>query len=200
MDKPGYNLFVAGLSATGKASAIRAHLQSVVDILDQQEKPKPKSDWFYVYNFDDPDRPQALRLPIGMGRTFCSRLTGIPGELREEVPKSLKSEGYEGQRRSLQEAGRQATQQLIAELEMTAQAVSFGVQTDQAGVTIFPLIDNRAMTPEEYQGLDPEQRKAIDDTRAELMQQTQAVMTKANEIEKSTADDFKRLDRVVAGA
>ena len=197
VDKPGYNLFVTGLSGTGKASAIQDHLQRIVADLGKQ---KPISDWVYVHNFDDLDRPQVLRLPMGTGKTFCSRLTGILDELREEVPKSLKSEEYESQRRSLQEAGRRAAQQLIAELEKAAQAVSFGVQTDQAGVAIFPMIDNRTLTPEEYQGLDPEQRKAIDDTRVELMQQTQAVMTKANEIEKSTADDFKRLDRVVAGA
>ena len=197
VDKPGYNLFVTGLSGTGKASAIQDHLQRIVADLGKQ---KPISDWVYVHNFDDLDRPQVLRLPMGTGKTFCSRLTGILDELREEVPKSLKSEEYESQRRSLQEAGRRAAQQLIAELEKAAQAVSFGVQTDQAGVAIFPMIDNRTLTPEEYQGLDPEQRKAIDDTRVELLQQTQAVMTKANEIEKSTADDFKRLDRVVAGA
>ena len=197
VDKPGYNLFVTGLSGTGKASAIQDHLQRIVADLGKQ---KPISDWVYVHNFDDLDRPQVLRLPMGTGKTFCSRLTGILDELREEVPKSLKSEEYESQRRSLQEAGRRAAQQLIAELEKAAQAVSFGVQTDQAGVAIFPMIDNRTLTPEEYQGLDPEQRKAIDDTRVELMQQAQAVMTKANEIEKSTADDFKRLDRVVAGA
>ena len=197
VDKPGYNLFVTGLSGTGKASAIQDHLQRIVDDLGKQ---KPISDWVYVHNFDDLDRPQVLRLPMGTSKTFCSRLSGILDELMEEVPKSLKSEEYEGQHRSLQEAGRRAAQQLVAELEKAAQAVSFGVQTDQAGVTIFPMIDNRTLTPEEYQGLDPEQRKAIDDTRVELMQQTQAVMTKANEIEKRTADDFKRLDRVVAGA
>ncbi len=196
VDKPGYNLFVTGLNGTGKASAIKDHLQRIVDDLGKQ---KPINDWVYAHNFDDLDRPQVLRLPMGTGKTFCSRLTGILDELREEVPKSLKSEEYESQRRSLQEAGRQAAQQLVAELEKAAQAVSFGVQRDQAGVTIFPLMDNRTMTSEEYQGLNPEQRKGIDDTRAELMQQTQAVMAMANEIEKSTAADLKRLDRVVAG-
>ena len=206
VDKPGYNLFVTGLSGTGKASAIKAHLQSIVDEPGQREKRNPISDWVYVHNFDEPDRPQALRLPMGMGmgmgmgRTFSSRLMGILGELREEVPKALKSEEHESQRRSLQEAARQAAQQLMAELEKATQAVGFGLRTDQAGVTIFPLIDNRAMTPEEYQGLHPEQRKAIDDTRAELMQQTQTVMNQANEKEKSAVDDLKRLDRVVAGA
>ncbi len=89
VDKPGYNLFVTGLSGTGKASAIQDHLQRIVDDLGKQ---KPINDWVYVHNFDDLDRPQVLRLPMGTGKAFCSRLTGILDELREEVPKSLKSE------------------------------------------------------------------------------------------------------------
>jgi predicted ATP-dependent protease len=197
VDKPGYNLFVTGLSGTGKASAIQDHLQRIVDDLGKQ---KPINDWVYVHNFDDLDRPQVLRLPMGTGKTFCLRLTGILDELKEEVPKSLKSEEYESQRSSLQEAARQAVQQLTDELEKAAQTVNFGVRIDQAGATIFPLTDNRSMTAEEYQELDPQQRKAIDDIRVGLMQKTQASMTEAREVEKSAAEDLKRLDRVVAGA
>ena len=70
VDKPGYNLFVTGLTGTGKTSAIKAHLQSIVDDLDRQEKRRPISDWAYVYNFEDPDRPRAVRLPRGTGKVY----------------------------------------------------------------------------------------------------------------------------------
>ena len=53
VNKPGYNLFVTGLTGTGKTSAIKAHLQTLVDELDQAEQIKPINDWIYVYNFDD---------------------------------------------------------------------------------------------------------------------------------------------------
>ena len=51
VDKPGYNLFVTGLTGTGKTRAIKSHLQSIVDDLDSQEKRRAISDWWYVYNF-----------------------------------------------------------------------------------------------------------------------------------------------------
>ena len=44
VDKPGDNLFVTGLTGTGKASAIKAHLQGLIDDLARQEKRKPFSD------------------------------------------------------------------------------------------------------------------------------------------------------------
>lgn len=199
VDKPGYNLFVTGLTGTGKTSVIKAHLQSIVDDPERQGKRKPISDWCYVHNFDDPDRPRVIRLSPGQGRFFRYRLTELLRTLREEIPKIFQSEEYETQRRGLEEAGRQATQQLTAELEQQALAANFAIQFSQGGLSIFPLVDHRPMAPEEYQQLGPEARKAIDDKREELMAQTQDTMAKVREIEKDTADKIKESERVAAG-
>ena len=49
VDKPGYNLFVTGLTGTGKASAIKSHLQSLVEDLERGERKRsPKSSWSRV--------------------------------------------------------------------------------------------------------------------------------------------------------
>ena len=45
VDKPGYNLFVTGLTGTGKNSAIKAHLQDIVEGLRANETQKPINDW-----------------------------------------------------------------------------------------------------------------------------------------------------------
>ena len=141
VDKPGYNLFVTGLTGTGKTSAIKSHLEKIIEDMQQQEKGKPVYDWVYVYNFDDPDHPRSLRLPRGTGRTFRFRMSGAVRALEEEIPKLLKSEGYESQRRAIEEEDRQTTQLSMAELEQAAQALNFAVQVSPAGVTIFPLVD-----------------------------------------------------------
>jgi len=80
VDKPGYNLFVTGLTGTGKTSAIKAHLQTLVDELAQAEQIKPINDWIYVYNFDDNDRPCALKLASGTGKSTALKL--MNGRLR----------------------------------------------------------------------------------------------------------------------
>ena len=127
VDKPGYNLFVTGLTGTGKTSAIKSHLQMIVGELARQDRRKHISDWCYVYNFDDADRPQVLRLPPGTGKTLRNRLSETLRVLGVEVPKVFKSEDYETQRRTLEEADRQASRNLMAQLEQAAQAV----QVDQ---------------------------------------------------------------------
>jgi len=66
VNKPGFNIFVSGLTGTGKTSIIKAFLKKATAkqaalILDAA---KPE-DWCYVYSFTDADRPQALRIRRG---------------------------------------------------------------------------------------------------------------------------------------
>lgn len=56
VEKPGYNLFVTGLTGTGKATIIKAHLQRIVEDPTHRKKIAPICDWCYAYNFDDPDQ------------------------------------------------------------------------------------------------------------------------------------------------
>ena len=195
VDKPGYNLFVTGLTGTGKTSAIKAHLQSIVDDLDRQGKRRPISDWAYVYNFEDPDRPNVIRLPRGTGKVYRQQLSTALRTLQEEIPKVLKSESFEGQVRSHGETDRKATQELVGELERAGQAANFAVQLTPNGITIFPMTEGRPMTPEEYQALEAEPKAAIDEVRSQLMQQTQDTMAKIRELEKASAQRVQELER-----
>ena len=188
VDKPGYNLFVTGLTGTGKTSAIKAHLESIIEDMKRQEKSKPPCDWCYAHNFDDPDRPFALSLPAGEGKSLRSRMTYILALLREEMPKVFKSEQFEAERREMEEKGRLTTQEIMGALEQDARSQGFAVQINETGVTIFPMVENRAMSPEEYQALEEEQRKSVDEVRNQLMQQTQETMAKVREAEKESWD------------
>ena len=188
VDKPGYNLFVTGLTGTGKTSAIKAHLESIIEDMERQEKSKPPCDWCYAHNFDNPDRPFALSLPAGEGKSLRSRMTYILALLREEMPKVFKSEQFEAERLEMEEKGRLTTQEIMGSLEQDARSQGFAVQMKQTGMIIFPMVENRAMSPEEYQALEEEQRKSVDEVRNQLMQQTQETMAKVREAEKESWD------------
>ena len=198
VDKPGYNLFVTGLTGTGKTSAIKAHLQTIVDDLNCKDWRKPIHDWTYIHNFEDTDRPLALRLAPGTGKTLRYRMSETLRTLGTDITKIFKSEEYETQLRNLEEADRQETRELMSELEQAAQQSNFAVQVAPTGVSIFPMLDNRPMNPEEYQALESEAKKAIDDTRNQLMQRTQEVMSRIREIEKGTSERVRDLERAAA--
>ena len=80
-------------------------------------------------------------------------------------------------------------------LEQAGQEANFAVQLTPNGITIFPMIEDRPMTPEEYQTLESEPKQIIDAVRAQLMQQTQDTMAKIRELEKTSAQRVNELER-----
>ena len=62
--RQGYNLFLTGLSGTGKAVTIKAHLEKFLQAKAEEGVTYPIFDWCYVYNFSDPDQPHILKLVL----------------------------------------------------------------------------------------------------------------------------------------
>jgi len=112
-----------------------------------------------------------------------------------EIPKVLGNETFEHQLRTHEESDRKATQELMSGLEQAAQVVNFAVQLTPNGISIFPMMEDRPMTPEEYQALEAEPKAAIDEVRSQLMQQTQDTMSKIRELEKASAERLEELER-----
>ena len=70
VERPGYNLFLTGLTGTGKAATIKARLQKFIEDRKSGGTQYQFFDWCYVYNFSAPDEPRILKLPQGFGKSF----------------------------------------------------------------------------------------------------------------------------------
>ena len=60
-----FNVFVLGPAASGKTTAVRQYLERTAT---SKEAP---ADWIYVNNFDNPNRPRALKLLPGRARSLA---------------------------------------------------------------------------------------------------------------------------------
>lgn len=88
MESPGYNIFVTGLSGTGKMYTIKSMLESI--------SPECASlkDYAYVNNFDDVDRPKLLEFEAGRACKFKKELMDSIKYLQEHIPQALESESF----------------------------------------------------------------------------------------------------------
>ena len=195
VDKPGYNLFVTGLTGTGKTSAVKSLLQAIIENPPGLNGQKQLDDWCYVHNFDDPDHPHALRLPQGMARNVRTLLGSALLALREEIPTVFQSDEYQARLREIEASGSNATRQLTGALEDAARSAGFAVQVSPVGLSIFPMKGDQPLSPEEHQAMVPEQQKAIEQARAILMQQAQDIVAAVRQAENATADQVVRLER-----
>lgn len=84
----GYNLYAMGPSGIGKRSLVTTVLQ------EHASKIPVPSDWCYIYNFDVPEKPIALKLPAGMGNTLQHDMKTLIEEISSDILTVFESDEY----------------------------------------------------------------------------------------------------------
>ncbi len=85
---PGYNIYIAGLSGSGKATTVKRMLEKI------GANGPVLYDYAYVNNFKDTDHPILLTFPKGEARIFKHDLCNSIEMLKVNIPKALESEMY----------------------------------------------------------------------------------------------------------
>ncbi|RPH68926.1 hypothetical protein EHM76_07450, partial [bacterium] len=70
MANSGYNIYVAGITGTGKTSMVKAYIERVIKERADQGEKLNLEDWCYIYNFKEVDSPVIASLPQGKGKVF----------------------------------------------------------------------------------------------------------------------------------
>ncbi|MBI4769185.1 MAG: AAA family ATPase, partial [Chloroflexi bacterium] len=89
IDSPGYNVYILGEGGTGRDTALEHFLRSRA-----LARPVPP-DWAYVYNFAEPHKPRALRLPPGTAHRFAAEMETLISRVRVALPAAFEREEYE---------------------------------------------------------------------------------------------------------
>jgi hypothetical protein len=91
----GYNIFAVGPAGTGKSSM-------VYEFLTKQAASLPvPDDWVYVHNFEEPSKPNVIRMEAGRGQKFRKYMENLVEELSVAITQAFDSEDYAKQRQSL---------------------------------------------------------------------------------------------------
>ncbi len=117
----GYNVFVAGAPGTGRTSTVRRVVEKKAAM-----NPAP-DDIVYVFNFEDPRAPRALRLPPGKGRVLRDRLAELADRVRDGLA-SLRASGSHRRRRDKVAKGLRGKQSaVVAEFQAEVAKQGFGL-------------------------------------------------------------------------
>jgi lon-related putative ATP-dependent protease len=158
----GYNIYVAGLTGTGKMTAIKSFLQETV-----RQGPPPQ-DWCYVYNFNDPYAPMALALPAGLGRKLQQGLEDLIDHLKVELPKAFESKEFEQTLTKIGEQSQENESRMLEELQRLAAERGFLINLSKAGISLIPLERGQPMEKEHFDSLPEEDKKLINQKRQEF--------------------------------
>ena len=191
INSPGYNIYVSGLTGTGKTTVIKQFLDEIATTL-----PTP-GDWCFVHNFRDPNSPTVLDLPPGGAKMLKREMEELVRHLKAEIPKAFDSKEYEQSVHSLIHENQNRQQSLFNELSEKAKAEGFALEVSKLGVSLIPIIDNKPAGPEQYETLDEATRKGFEERREGLQHEVNAFLRQVRDINKMSRDQVTDLNRRV---
>jgi predicted ATP-dependent protease len=140
---PGYNVFVCGITGTGRASTV----QKILDRI-KHSCPLPP-DRCYVHNFSRPDEPRLLELPRGFGHRFRSDMRRFAREVQEGVASILESQGIGRKRDRVMKRYEGEGDRLIERFESRSAKEGFALKRVRDGQVsrpeLFPVVQGQAV-------------------------------------------------------
>jgi lon-related putative ATP-dependent protease len=151
---PGQNIFVRGLSGTGRMTLIQQLLTEIRPACPLA------GDRVYVHNFGERDRPRLITLPRGQGRVFCERIDAFIDFIVNDLRPGLSSDGMRARRRRLDEEAQERMRELGQPFEKELHDASLALVPVQVGQTvqptILPVVEGKPVPLEGFQKLREE--------------------------------------------
>ncbi|MBN1300612.1 MAG: AAA family ATPase [Melioribacteraceae bacterium] len=130
----GYNIFITGLSGTGKLTTVKKMLEKI-----SPECPEI-FDYAFVNNFDDEDQPILLKFKAGKASKFKRDMGNSIQFLQENIPQVLESELFLQQKKKMIESYGQSQQALLNEFEKKLNKDNFALGQVKVGEMARPEI------------------------------------------------------------
>ncbi|MCC7293393.1 MAG: AAA family ATPase [Phycisphaerales bacterium] len=194
---PGQNIFVRGLTGTGRLTLIRRMLETI------RPSCPPSRDRCYVHNFAQPESPRLITLKRDQAPAFRRAIDELANFIRDDLPAALRSEAFLSKKTAREKQAQKEVEAVVAPFEATLRAGGLALVTVMVGpvaqAALFPIVEGQALTPEQWQELRHSGR-ITDDEAAEFrrkqedhQEQLRAVMEEVNAIRSRHGEEIKEL-------
>ena len=192
IDDAGYNVFVTGSYGTGRTTIAQDLLQKTA-----KNRPTP-SDWVFVYNFKNPDEPNALQLPAGEAFRFKKRMGRLVLVLNADLQKKFESKGYIESKNEIVDQFQKAKQEIYQEVEQQAASLDIRIKNTNAGFATLPIVDGKQINSKDFLDLPQEQQTIINQNANIVQKSIQQMIRKMNLLDRELEDKIDNLNEDVA--
>ena len=173
MDHKGYNLFVLGSEWIGKTALIKKLLKK------HYVNCKKPFDWCYVNNFDDPQHPRFLRLPIGTAKPLSEAMEKLVKLISSLITAAFQSDEYTSQIQTIESDINARGDKALNELIDAAKEELVAVIRTPSGYTLSAIVEGKISNLDSFKKLPEDMQKEFNtkiDKYQELLQETLAKM------------------------
>jgi lon-related putative ATP-dependent protease len=192
MKRDGYNLYALGPAGIGKHTIVQ-------QVLEKQARQQPLADdWCYVHNFEDRQKPLALRLSAGRGAELRHDMELLIQELRNSIPAMLESDEYRAQMQEIDEELKEKQEQAFADIQKHAEQEQMAILNTPHGFAVAPTRDGEVLSPKEFEQLSAEERRHKEQTIAQLQEQLAKFLEEIPRLHKERREKQKEVERKFA--
>lgn len=188
----GYNIYALGPAGLGKHSVTTQLLTE-----HSRDQPSPP-DWCYVYNFDDPQRPNAIELPPGMGRSLRDDMAHLIDDLRSAIPSLFESEEYRSRAQEINEEFKERRDEAIAAIQVQAREHNTDLIRTPSGFALAPTRNGEVLSSEEFEGLPEDEQKRLSAAVEKFQARLKEVFRQLPQWRKETREKLQALNREMA--
>lgn len=196
---PGYNIYVSGLTGTGKSTAIERLLKSM-----DRDKPDLE-DICYIYNFDFPDSPVCVGFTGGKGREFKAELDEVFDLIQDYIPLALKNDKFKKRQTQIVEDLKSRKAQVTQKFEREVNERGFSlIEVEYGQFTrpeIAPVVAGEVVNMEALPGLMAKNQlgegdyQKIQKSYPELMSRLEEVVGIARDLQREMTDRMSKIQR-----
>lgn len=188
----GFNIYAAGNPGTGRTTAIERYLNEFA-----AKKPVP-SDWCYVNNFDDPNEPNALRLPPSKAVTFQKDMDSTVKTAIEDLQTAFESDEYTSHKENLINKMQAQKQGIFNMLAERAKEENFALQPTPMGLITIPTRAGRPISDDEFLHLSKQEKDDIAKKQMQLKSTLDNATREAKGLDKKLRKQIEKLNFEVA--
>jgi lon-related putative ATP-dependent protease len=154
--REGYNLFAMGPAGIGRHTMVRRHLES------QAQAQATPADWCYVYNFETPHKPRALRLPAGRAGAFRAAMERLVEDLRAAIPAAFETDEYRTRRQEIESELNARQEKALEAIGARAREQGIALLRTPAGFGFAPMRKEKVISPGEWSELPEDEQKRLE--------------------------------------
>ena len=192
VSKTGFNLFVIGPSGARMQEAVKAMLA-----VGASGKPGP-SDWVYVNNFAEPDKPIAIELPAGRARNFHDAMHKLIDDLKSALPAVFQGEDYQRRQAAIDESFQKQQGEAFSALRDKAAEKDIAILRTPLGFALAPTKNREVVPPDEFSKWPEAKRREVQAVIEALEKELEHVVRQVPRWETERRDAARQLGRDTA--
>jgi lon-related putative ATP-dependent protease len=188
--KDGYNLYAMGPTGVGMRTVIYSTLE------EKARRQKVPADWCYIHNFEQPQKPLAIKLPAGSAHELRRDMAMLVEDLSTSIPIMLESEEYRSRLQKITNTVNNRQEKLLKHIKIEAEEKGLIIVASPEEFTILPADQKgRAIDAENFVKLAKKTRAEKEELISHFTERLTGFLRRIPKLHKEQREQEKALKK-----